>query len=558
LAEINVNKVCKVKNITGMMAHQCYYCLDVFKTIPRFYQHARLAHKEIIQKYWIPCPNCQNQFPNKSSLTIHKKIGCEKNHGCFVCEYCTTIVNSLNEQRNHVLQCHPEEMSISGKKWKEYWKKCSVCDSTFETRRGFGLHLTICQRKERRTCKECKKIFSTKELMLAHARVMHVKQFEEEEEEEMSKCWTTCKVCDQKIQTGRNFVQHMTICNKNKLLKNPEIETFNHMVEEEEEGCQVSKPFFSSKDVRTGQSSANDQAGPDIYNAKPPNCTANYEYKTQLTNGIIAYNCQFCTNFYKDISNCYRHTRLAHNEAVQQYWIPCPNCKKYFRTKKTLETHTNINCLGCEHCNKVLNSRNELRNHVEQNHPEEMSKYWTKCLICDIKFRVGRSLSCHLKLCRQINHPEEMSKVWKRCKACDKKIQTGQNFVQHMTICNGKKLLNNTMACNKKFLVGRSFTKHWNKCQQNQVRCQICKEIFSTKEVMLAHARVMHVTHVELFWCSSCPDCKLTFPSMAEVKEHVCVIKLSQTKKDLNLDNIDVTLEWLMSKTITTITMLDV
>jgi thiol-disulfide isomerase/thioredoxin len=65
---------------------------------------------------------------------------------------------------------------------------------------------------------------------------------------------------------------------------------------------------------------------------------------------------------------------------------------------------------------------------------------------------------------------------------------------------------------------------------------------------MLAHARVMHVKHVEVFWSSSCPDCKLMFPSMAEVEIHVCLIKLSQTKKDLNLDNIDVTLEWLMSK----------
>jgi hypothetical protein len=38
---------------------------------------------------------------------------------------------------------------------------------------------------------------------------------------------------------------------------------------------------------------------------------------------------------------------------------------------------------------------------------------------------------------------------------------------------------------------------------------------------------------------------------MAEVEEHVCLVQLSslsKTKNDLNLDNIDVTLEWLMSK----------
>jgi thiol-disulfide isomerase/thioredoxin len=145
--------------------------------------------------------------------------------------------------------------------------------------------------------------------------------------------------------------------------------------------------------------------------------------------------------------------------------------------------HKTNTCLDCEHCNKVLNSRNERRNHIEQNHPEEAKIKIKKCFACDKKFRIGQR-----------------------------------------------------------------FNAHWNKCRQNQVGCQICKEIFSTKEVMLAHARVMHVTHVKLFWSSSCPDCKLTFPSMAEVEEHVCLVKLSSTKHDLNLDNIDVTLEWLLSK----------
>jgi thiol-disulfide isomerase/thioredoxin len=203
------------------------------------------------------------------------------------------------------------------------------------------------------------------------------------------------------------------------------------------------------------------------------------ENKVELFNGIMSNFCQYCTNVFKNISQYYEHARVVHKDTVQKYWISCPNCKKYFPTKKSLMIHKTNTCLDCEHCNKVLNSRNERRNHIEQNHLEEVTK----------------------------------------CSACDKKFQ-----------------------------IGPIFNAHCNKCRQNQVGCQICKEIFSTKEVMLAHARVMHVTHVELFWSSSCPDCKLTFPSMAEVEEHVCLVKLSSTKNDLNLDNIDVILEWLMSK----------
>jgi 2'-5' RNA ligase len=382
--------------INGILAYQCQFCTEFYHPdISNCYRHARLAHNEAVQQYWIPCPNCKKYFPTKKTLVTHKHVN------CLSCEYCKKVLNSRRERRNHVEQNHPEDMS-------KYW------------------NIQI-------ACKECKTIFSTKELMLAHARVMHAKQFEEKEKEEMSKCWTTCKVCDQKVQTGRNFVQHMTICSGKKLLKKPEIVMFNHMVEDEEEGCQVSKPLFSSKDVRTAHSTANDQAGPD--NANPPNCTTKFEYKRQITNGIIAYHCQLCTKVYTYIYNFYRHARLAHNEAIQQYWIPCPNCQTYFPTKKALNAHTMTNCLGCEHCNKVMNSKNERRNHVEQNHLEEMSKYWTIfCLICDGKFENDRGFGLHLTTCQR----------------------------------------------------------------KEQIICQECKKIFSTKELMLAHARVMHAKQVRL------------------------------------------------------------
>jgi hypothetical protein len=162
--------------------------------------------------------------PNTETLRVNPL---EQNHP-------DKVLNSGNEQqRNHMDQ----NLNLEIK-----WKQCSVCDQKFRTDQGLSLHLTkICQR----TCQECKKIFSTKELMLAHARVKHAKELKEK------KCWTKCRACDQKIQIGRNFVQHMTICNGNKLMKNPEIEMFN-------------------------------QAGPD--NANPPNCTTNYEYKMQLIN----------------------------------------------------------------------------------------------------------------------------------------------------------------------------------------------------------------------------------------------------------------------------------
>jgi hypothetical protein len=39
--------------------------------------------------------------------------------------------------------------------------------------------------------------------------------------------WTTCKACDQKIQNGRNFDQHMTTCNGNKEMQSEDLKPVN-------------------------------------------------------------------------------------------------------------------------------------------------------------------------------------------------------------------------------------------------------------------------------------------------------------------------------------------
>jgi NAD-dependent SIR2 family protein deacetylase len=90
--------------------------------------------------------------------------------------------------------------------------------------------------------------------------------------------------------------------------------------------------------------------------------------------------CQFCTNAFNSIQQCYQHTRLAHEVDVHQYWFPCPDCQKYFPNNGSLISHKKRYCLVCDHCNKLLPNRSQLRYHVEQIHSEVlMSKSWKKC-----------------------------------------------------------------------------------------------------------------------------------------------------------------------------------
>jgi hypothetical protein len=172
--------------------------------------------------------------------------------------------------------------------------------------------------------------------------------------------------------------------------------------------------------------------------------------------------CQFCTNAFNSIQQCYQHTRLAHEVDVHQYWFPCPDCQKYFPNNGSLISHKKRYCLVCDHCNKLLPNRSQLRYHVEQIHSEVlMSKSWKKCSACEKEFQVGRSFNKHwnhwnnnknnnnnnrakcrpggtlrvlagkkssvqLKFCWlimikiQATGQETTSKYWTKCKACDK------------------------------------------------------------------------------------------------------------------------------------------
>jgi hypothetical protein len=155
-----------VNKITGIMAYHCYYCSDVFKTISQNYQHARVAHEEIIQKSWIPCLNCKKYFPTEKSANSH---------------------NYSYHPRNHV------EQNSGG------WITCKACDKKIQNVRNFVQHMTICNGNKEMQSEDSKMFKSS-----PNERRNHIRG------------WTTCKACDQKIQNGRNFDQHMTICNENK------------------------------------------------------------------------------------------------------------------------------------------------------------------------------------------------------------------------------------------------------------------------------------------------------------------------------------------------------
>ena len=58
-------------------------------------------------------------------------------------------------------------------------------------------------------------------------------------------------------------------------------------------------------------------------------------------------------------------------EKSRKYYFKCKKCDNQFETLKDLQEHKTEGCdrqFCCEHCDEVLNDKNELRNHIEDVH----------------------------------------------------------------------------------------------------------------------------------------------------------------------------------------------
>jgi uncharacterized protein with PIN domain len=83
------------------------------------------------------------------------------------------------------------------------------------------------------------------------------------------------------------------------------------------------------------------------------------------------------------------------------------------------------------------------------------------------------------------------------------------------------------------------------KSSTTKTRCPYCAYASDNSESVCIHVRIQHTKKMDHFW-PSCPHCKLKYPKVAHFKELLCAAKLSPTQNDLNLDDLDVTLEWII------------
>jgi acyl-CoA thioesterase len=607
-------------------AYKCQFCTESFKSHIASLVHARLRHNDAIRQNWLQCPKCKKYFATKTAILNHKSTACT------ACEHCNKVLKSKIHLGNHMEENHPEEMAKS-------WKKCSACDKKFRAGRSFSKHWFKCRQNEV-GCQVCLIMFSTKEVMLAHVSAAHPSNDQVGPDFEKAMCqfcdkvfinannslntvqyyehawqkhqlavklsWKQCKECqvflpDQAVLEEHMFDSHPSLesnirrtecmfCKKVMRLVNYYKHARIHHPNEVQESwvkCSRCDDKFPNQDSVVRHSYR-------LHSQKTCQpCNKVFKngglYQKHLrsahstdSESWVKVKCQFCKRSFKSQKSFLVHARHEHCDAIQQNWIPCPDCQKCFPTQKGVLVHKNV-CSVCEYCNKLLENRIQLGNHVENNHPEEMSKSWTKCSACDENFRAGLSFNIHLSKCQprevecqvckkmfstkksmlahvSANHPSNIHQAateietvdaianqlavelcWKQCKVCQVFLSEQAVLEEHMLDSHPSKVPNiRQTEC--KFPTQDIVDQHSYQ-QHSTQKCQFCSEEFQTHSLYHKHFRSAHAIEVsgntEILNNYSCHLCDKQFTSEDLMRWHLKLFHKQQYEEQTNSTTIE-------------------
>ncbi|CAG9806263.1 unnamed protein product [Chironomus riparius] len=450
-----------------------------------------LQHKRVHEQIKEPliCEICHQQFSIRSKYNSHLRTHAIKS-GRINCEICGKLFINL---RSHIQQVH--------QKIKNH--KCSICKKEFGKRSGLVRHImTVHEKLKSWSCDVCEKSFGEKTQLLRH-RKTHFKSNNRLE-----------KIFNENKANESGFIEEIFVIQDDSVGKHKEIlvqKNKNDVKSIESTGYDA----YSIEVLDEFRDSLNIEIIEDI---KCHICSAAFKQKRYLQSHLRtvhkgenekSFECKFCPEKFTHRTQRLRHVRQNHPEVFEDNVTnqtsndngvsirTCNLCKKIFKKSKYLELHlTSVHkteLFECDLCQRTFTFKRSMERHVRAIH-EDRRDYKCHEFSCLKAFRSQYELNEHIKnIHEKIKRIEPFENV--TCDVCEK-------------ICSSKK----SLYSHKKIV---HVHHQWNE----NFKYKICQEKFNTKYMKVKHSFQVH-TNGEIK-SRTCHLCSLEFKIYDDFKSHL-------------------------------------
>ena len=353
------------------------------------------------------CELCSVSFNTDKHLKIHIHFLHEKSENKLHCEICDITFKTTQTAMNHFEEIHLGIVKEN--------QTCKYCGKTFESRKrsdgrdiarvNLRQHIRTVHEKHEKPkkvpisvkCDQCEKIFTTKEGLISHKRVIH-EGFRYE-----------CTVCDYTCAQKNSLLRHTRIVHEGILhqcercgqvlttekgLQEHIMAVHENIREYQCEECgkyQVSKEKLSlhKRNVHGDKKYFCPECGKAF-----PTPTRLKLHDDSVHKGIKNLKCNYCTDTFKNRSGLKYHIISKHEQDKK---IGCDQCGQTFPNKIRLKNHVLITHEGmknflCIHCNKRFARNGTLQLHITTVH-DGLKPH--KCEVCGTAYGQKGDLKRH-------------------------------------------------------------------------------------------------------------------------------------------------------------------
>ncbi|XP_018336425.1 gastrula zinc finger protein XlCGF57.1-like [Agrilus planipennis] len=376
------------------------------------------------KKSKLNCSLCDNKFPDRHSLLIHKKTDHKdrqpqkisikdlnvetnslgrriKKHQCQKCGKKYTTVKILNSHASICDGIKRHTRKDADDNEDEFFKRPELFPKNKDATKQKVVHLT---------CEFCEKVVGAFKKYVAHCVEEH------NSNPETLKPYL-CKVCKQRFSTSTHLSRHRLQHSDKKA----------HMCTFCGKGFKTRKDILRHEKIHTNKREVQCELCPKRFNTK--NLLNSHKLVVHTDPMLWNYVCQYCGKRFPMKSNYDAHTRRHTGEKP----FACHLCDKRFGDKSVLQqhfhSHSNIRAFKCDYCGKEYKSMRVLGIHLKKVHeignykiPVRKKKF--TCDYCSKAFAARDKLRRHM-----CSHTRERPYA---CHICEERFTDKSYVKQHL------------------------------------------------------------------------------------------------------------------------------